>query len=55
MSTPYVPAQFAEKFQLAVDESLKNSPQTGLCGLEVEWKLRHLVEQAGLANSAPAV
>jgi succinyl-diaminopimelate desuccinylase len=39
MSTPYVPAQFAEKFQLAVDESLKNSPQTGLCGLEVEWNL----------------
>lgn len=31
--------QFAEKYQLAHEAALKQQPQAGLCGLELEWNL----------------
>jgi succinyl-diaminopimelate desuccinylase len=35
----YIPEQFAEKFLLARETSIKNHPEGGICGLEVEWNL----------------
>ena len=35
----YNPAQFAEKYQLALDTALKDQPQNGICGMEREWHL----------------
>ncbi len=31
--------QFAEKYQLALDEAVKEKPSAGLCGFELEWNL----------------
>jgi acetylornithine deacetylase/succinyl-diaminopimelate desuccinylase-like protein/gamma-glutamyl:cysteine ligase YbdK (ATP-grasp superfamily) len=31
--------QFAEKYQLAYETAIKQQPQAGLCGLELEWNL----------------
>ncbi|MBC8331761.1 MAG: hypothetical protein H8E28_07245 [Anaerolineae bacterium] len=35
----YNPAQFAEKYQLALETALKDQPQNGICGMEREWHL----------------
>jgi acetylornithine deacetylase len=34
-----MPQQFAEKYQLALEESMKDKPQGGLAGFEQEWNL----------------
>ena len=31
--------QFVEKYQLALETALKEKPQSGLCGFELEWNL----------------
>ncbi len=36
---PYNPAQFAEKYQLALQTALKEKPQGGVAGCELEWNL----------------
>ena len=36
---PYNPAQFAEKYQLALQTALKEKPQSGVTGFELEWNL----------------
>ncbi len=36
---PYNPNQFVEKYKLALEAALKQQPQGGLCGLELEWNL----------------
>jgi succinyl-diaminopimelate desuccinylase len=35
----YDPTRFAEKFLLARDTALKETPKSGLCGFELEWNL----------------
>lgn len=35
----YDPVRFAEKYRLALESALKEKPQGGLCGLELEWNL----------------
>jgi succinyl-diaminopimelate desuccinylase len=35
----FSPAQFAEKYQLALAAALQEHPTGGVCGLEVEWNL----------------
>ena len=35
----YDPILFAEKYQLALETSLKEKPQGGVCGFELEWNL----------------
>jgi succinyl-diaminopimelate desuccinylase len=32
-------SQFVEKYQLALETALKEKPQSGLCGFELEWNL----------------
>ena len=32
-------AQFVEKYQLSLETALKEKPQSGLCGFELEWNL----------------
>ena len=34
-----MPQQFAEKYQLALEEAMKDKPQGGLAGFEQEWNL----------------
>ncbi len=36
---PYNPGQFIEKYKLALEAALKQQPQGGLCGFELEWNL----------------
>jgi succinyl-diaminopimelate desuccinylase len=35
----YNPVRFAEKYQLALETALKEKPEGGLCGFELEWNL----------------
>ncbi len=35
----YDPVRFAEKYQLAAETGLKETPNGGLCGFELEWNL----------------
>ena len=35
----YDPLRFAEKYQLARDTAIKETPRGGLCGFELEWNL----------------
>lgn len=35
----YDPIRFAEKYQLAAETGLKETPNSGLCGFELEWNL----------------
>src|SRR4030067_646158 len=35
----YHPGQFAEKYQLALQTMMREKPQGGLCGFELEWNL----------------
>jgi acetylornithine deacetylase/succinyl-diaminopimelate desuccinylase-like protein/gamma-glutamyl:cysteine ligase YbdK (ATP-grasp superfamily) len=36
---PYNPHQFAEKYQLALETAIKEKPQGGVAGFELEWNL----------------
>ncbi len=36
---PYNPNQFVEKYKLSLEAALKQQPQGGLCGMELEWNL----------------
>ena len=35
----YDVGQFAEKYLLALESALASTPQSGVCGLELEWNL----------------
>ena len=35
----YDPNLFAERYMLALETSLKEQPEGGLCGYELEWNL----------------
>lgn len=39
MSDEYKPGQLAEKYLLAIETAQREYPQSGICGLEVEWNL----------------